>query len=206
MCVWLTGCVGGEASEHAWVGGQPVNAHEQPAYKQTRICFILVEVQDWPIVQCVANGDPPWAGLEERLTYWSQSTLCTEPRQELNGLVGHLLKFDTVKLRWGVELENGKKVSLKMGNFVPARAVLLDSRWRLDGMYQLFCCWLERVVLKRKYKSRHITPQKGTSTTTNTSASASACVRTREHTHTHRDTCMHACMHACMHTYIHCIR
>lgn len=39
--------------------------------------------------------------------------------KELNGLVGHLLEFDQVKLRWGVELENGKCVALKMGNLIP---------------------------------------------------------------------------------------
>lgn len=39
--------------------------------------------------------------------------------KELNGLVGKLLEFDAVKLRWGVELENGKKVALKMGNLIP---------------------------------------------------------------------------------------
>jgi hypothetical protein len=39
--------------------------------------------------------------------------------KELNGLVGQLLEFDAVKLRWGVELENGKKVALKMGNLLP---------------------------------------------------------------------------------------
>jgi len=40
--------------------------------------------------------------------------------KELNGLVGQLLEFDAVKLRWGVELENGKKVALKMGNLIPS--------------------------------------------------------------------------------------
>mmetsp|Transcript_65076 Transcript_65076/g.101622 ORF Transcript_65076/g.101622 Transcript_65076/m.101622 type:complete len:599 (-) Transcript_65076:10-1806(-) len=39
--------------------------------------------------------------------------------KELNGRVGKLLEFDAVKLRWGVELENGKKVALKMGNLIP---------------------------------------------------------------------------------------
>ena len=32
---------------------------------------------------------------------------------------GQLLQFDVVKLRWGVQLDNGKKVSLKMGSFLP---------------------------------------------------------------------------------------
>lgn len=45
-----------------------------------------------------------------------------EKQKELNGLVGHLLEFDAVKMRWGVELSNGKKVSLKMGNFLPVDA------------------------------------------------------------------------------------
>jgi len=39
--------------------------------------------------------------------------------KELNGLVGHLLQFDAIKMRWGVELADGKKVSLKMGNLLP---------------------------------------------------------------------------------------
>lgn len=38
---------------------------------------------------------------------------------ELNGLHGHLLQFDAAKLRWGVQLSDGKQVSLKMGNFLP---------------------------------------------------------------------------------------
>lgn len=39
--------------------------------------------------------------------------------KELNGLTGHLLEFDATKVRWGVKLENGKQVSLKMGNLLP---------------------------------------------------------------------------------------
>ncbi|CAK0827072.1 unnamed protein product, partial [Prorocentrum cordatum] len=41
---------------------------------------------------------------------------------ELNGLDGSLLQFDAAKCRWGVELDNGKKVMLKMGNLVPLNA------------------------------------------------------------------------------------
>lgn len=43
---------------------------------------------------------------------------------ELNGLTGHLLEFDSVKLRWGVELPDGKKVLLKMGNLLPVGAAV----------------------------------------------------------------------------------
>jgi Ran GTPase-activating protein (RanGAP) involved in mRNA processing and transport len=39
--------------------------------------------------------------------------------KELNGLTGNLLEFDATKVRWGVKLENGKQVSLKMGNLLP---------------------------------------------------------------------------------------
>eukprot|EP00746_Dinoflagellata_sp_MGD_P166870 gnl/MRDRNA2_/MRDRNA2_97054_c0_seq1.p1 gnl/MRDRNA2_/MRDRNA2_97054_c0~~gnl/MRDRNA2_/MRDRNA2_97054_c0_seq1.p1 ORF type:complete len:624 (+),score=116.51 gnl/MRDRNA2_/MRDRNA2_97054_c0_seq1:107-1978(+) len=39
--------------------------------------------------------------------------------KELNGLTGHLLEFDAIKVRWGVKLENGRQVSLKMGNLLP---------------------------------------------------------------------------------------
>eukprot|EP00929_Paragymnodinium_shiwhaense_P118838 TRINITY_DN90734_c0_g1_i1.p1 TRINITY_DN90734_c0_g1~~TRINITY_DN90734_c0_g1_i1.p1 ORF type:complete len:626 (+),score=180.08 TRINITY_DN90734_c0_g1_i1:110-1987(+) len=42
-----------------------------------------------------------------------------ENSKELNGLNGHLLQFDPVKMRWGVELETGKKVALKMANLIP---------------------------------------------------------------------------------------
>mmetsp|Transcript_87940 Transcript_87940/g.247064 ORF Transcript_87940/g.247064 Transcript_87940/m.247064 type:complete len:639 (-) Transcript_87940:131-2047(-) len=42
-----------------------------------------------------------------------------ENRKELNGLVGRALQFDAVKMRWGVELADGKKIALKMGNLIP---------------------------------------------------------------------------------------
>lgn len=38
---------------------------------------------------------------------------------ELNGLVGSLLKFDAVKMRWGVELPDGRHIALKMANLIP---------------------------------------------------------------------------------------
>jgi len=38
---------------------------------------------------------------------------------ELNGLVGTLLSFDAVKMRWGVDLPDGKQIALKMGNLLP---------------------------------------------------------------------------------------
>eukprot|EP00928_Gymnodinium_smaydae_P081240 TRINITY_DN64794_c0_g1_i1.p1 TRINITY_DN64794_c0_g1~~TRINITY_DN64794_c0_g1_i1.p1 ORF type:complete len:598 (-),score=170.63 TRINITY_DN64794_c0_g1_i1:66-1859(-) len=45
-----------------------------------------------------------------------------EKSKELNGLVGKLLEFDQVKLRWGVQLPDGKKVALKMNNLLPISA------------------------------------------------------------------------------------
>eukprot|EP00931_Biecheleriopsis_adriatica_P103200 TRINITY_DN78065_c0_g1_i1.p1 TRINITY_DN78065_c0_g1~~TRINITY_DN78065_c0_g1_i1.p1 ORF type:complete len:576 (-),score=118.78 TRINITY_DN78065_c0_g1_i1:41-1744(-) len=39
--------------------------------------------------------------------------------KELNGLIGHLLEFDAAKMRWGVELEGGKRVLLKISNLIP---------------------------------------------------------------------------------------
>ena len=42
--------------------------------------------------------------------------------KEMNDLEGNLLQFDATKDRWGVELENGKKVMLRMGNIVPFAA------------------------------------------------------------------------------------
>merc|ERR1719162_2702516 len=53
-------------------------------------------------------------------------------QKELNGLVGHLLKFDPAKLRWGVKLADGKQVALKMDNLLP---VDLDVVTPDDALY-----------------------------------------------------------------------
>jgi len=53
-------------------------------------------------------------------------------QKELNGLVGHLLKFDPAKLRWGVKLADGKQVALKMDNLRP---VDLDVITPDDALY-----------------------------------------------------------------------
>mmetsp|Transcript_15459 Transcript_15459/g.27417 ORF Transcript_15459/g.27417 Transcript_15459/m.27417 type:complete len:596 (-) Transcript_15459:74-1861(-) len=53
--------------------------------------------------------------------------------QELNGQTGHLLQFDPAKLRWGVELEGGKQVLLKMGNLIPLGDVAPATTDELTG-------------------------------------------------------------------------
>lgn len=50
-------------------------------------------------------------------------------QKELNGLYGHLLQFDAVKLRWGVELPDGKKILLKMDNLIPVNADVLPATY-----------------------------------------------------------------------------
>mmetsp|Transcript_1308 Transcript_1308/g.2215 ORF Transcript_1308/g.2215 Transcript_1308/m.2215 type:complete len:619 (+) Transcript_1308:69-1925(+) len=50
-------------------------------------------------------------------------------QKELNGLCGHLLQFDAVKLRWGVELPGGKKILLKMDNLIPVDADVLPATY-----------------------------------------------------------------------------
>lgn len=50
-----------------------------------------------------------------------------ENQKELNGLIGQLLQFDPVKMRWGVELEGGKRISLKMNNFLPVNIEIIPG-------------------------------------------------------------------------------
>lgn len=47
--------------------------------------------------------------------------------QDLNGQVGTLLQFDATKMRWGVELQGGKKISLKMTNLTPLDTQVSDA-------------------------------------------------------------------------------
>mmetsp|Transcript_19112 Transcript_19112/g.42828 ORF Transcript_19112/g.42828 Transcript_19112/m.42828 type:complete len:601 (+) Transcript_19112:75-1877(+) len=48
-------------------------------------------------------------------------------QEDLNGMVGTLLEFDAAKMRWGVELAGGRRVSLKMGNLLPQGTDILPA-------------------------------------------------------------------------------